>query len=346
MELFSEIYSCYYQVVDSILKKAEEHPVTRNEMEHICAELGFAESGFYILPKLISGEWQLLTSDDQLHYRARTKEHSTLPLTALQRSWLRTLLQDDRFRLFFTEEELSVLSAYVANASLLWDLKDFHYYDRFKDGDNYADPDYRSHFQTLLSAISKRQYVTITYQSQKGQRITHHYLPLKLEYSSKNDQFRLLAMPERMPYRVKERRSIYMRVINLCGIRSIQLLDRFAEEALDFTALVRKSYYKEPVRLLISNGRNALERAMLHFSNYEKKTKKIDENTWECLIYYNNSMETELLIEILSFGPAVRILGPDSFLKQAKDRLRSQAELLARTEPFSRPETITRADTV
>ena len=67
---------------------------------------------------------------------------------------------------------------------------------------------------------------------------------------------------------------------------------------------------------------------MLHFSNYEKRTRKIDEDTWECLIYYNRSMETELLIEILSFGPTVKVTGPDSFVALVKERLKRQAAIL------------------
>lgn len=85
--------------------------------------------------------------------------------------------------------------------------------------------------------------------------------------------------------------------------------------------------------MLIRNRRNALERAMLHFSNYEKKTRKIDEDTWECLIYYNRSMETELLIEILSFGPAVKVTGPDAFLQQVKERLGRQIRLFSHKDP-------------
>ena len=79
---------------------------------------------------------------------------------------------------------------------------------------------------------------------------------------------------------------------------------------------------------MIKNRRNALERTMLHFSNYEKRTRKIDEDTWECLIYYNRSMETELLIEILSFGPTVKVTGPDSFVALVKERLKRQAAIL------------------
>lgn len=322
MELFSEIYNCYYQIVDHILKEAEKHPLTKEQIRRICTDMGFSESSLYILPKLTGGEWKLLSFDEN-SFQSLTAEHASMPFTLLQRSWIRTLIQDERFRLFFTDEELTALEHYTENAEILWNSDDFHYYDRYKNGDDYASLAYRQHFQTLLTAISRRQYVHISYQSMKGNRITHRYLPLKLEYSVKNDQFRLLAVPE------NERHSIYVRTINLCGIQEVRLLPRHDEEDFEFENVIRKSYYHEPVRLLIKNRRNALERAMLHFANYEKQTRKIDEDTWECLIYYNNSMETELLIEVLSFGPAVRVTGPENFLAQVKKRLRQQATLFS-----------------
>ena len=96
---------------------------------------------------------------------------------------------------------------------------------------------------------------------------------------------------------------------------------------MDLNALIRNSYYNEPVTLHIVNRRNALERAMLHFANYEKNTAKIDEDTYKCLIYYNQSMETELLIEVLSFGPMLTVMGNKRFLRSLKARLRRQRAL-------------------
>ncbi len=322
MELFSEIYSCYYQVVDCIVREAETRSLTKKEMENICTRHGFAESGLYILPKLLGGEWPLLKHDNEGGFRAVTDGHLPLPLTGLQRSWLKSLLSDSRFRLFFAEEELLILQEYVQDARALWEPEDFYYYDRYTDGDSYTSEEYRAHFQALLRGIPRRQYMTISYQSRGGNRITHHYLPLKLEYSLKNDRFRLLALPR------NGRHSIYITTINVGSILKVTPLPEYDEEEIDFVGLIRKSYYREPIRLLIKNQRNALERAMLHFANYEKRTKKIDEDTWECLIYYNNSMETELLIEILSFGPAVKVTGPESFLSQVKNRLQRQIDLM------------------
>ena len=66
---------------------------------------------------------------------------------------------------------------------------------------------------------------------------------------------------------------------------------------------------------------------MLHFANYEKNTVKIDDNTYECLIYYNQNMETELLIEVLSFGPMLTVIGNERFLGSLKKRLEKQRAL-------------------
>ena len=67
---------------------------------------------------------------------------------------------------------------------------------------------------------------------------------------------------------------------------------------------------------------------MLHFANYEKNTSKIDEDTYECLIYYNKNMETELLIEVLSFGPMLTVMGNKRFLHSLKSRLHRQISLM------------------
>ena len=51
-------------------------------------------------------------------------------------------------------------------------------------------------------------------------------------------------------------------------------------------------------------------------------------DTYECLIYYNKKTETELLIEVLSFGPMIKVVGNEAFLKLIKERLLRQAALL------------------
>ena len=72
--------------------------------------------------------------------------------------------------------------------------------------------------------------------------------------------------------------------------------------------------------------RNALERVLLHFSHYEEQAERIDETHYRLMIKYDEDGETELVIRILSFGPMVRVITPDSFVGLIKDRLIQQKD--------------------
>lgn len=318
MELFSEIYSCYYRVLRHLL--CSQNPLTIKEIYNRICQEGFEESLLSIIPKLESGAWDLFQKNGELHL-SKISPSFTTPLSDLEKSYLKALLSDTRIGLFLDEEQLETLHHMLASVSPLWTQEQFCCYDRFADGDPYQDKTYRQNFRLLLEAQKKRQYADIDYNSPKGNRVHHYYVPIRLEYSAKNDKFRLLALEQGR----QKRRKI--EILNIDRIGSVSLTDKTLPSSVDINAIIRNSYYREPLKLLIVNKRNALERAMLHFANYEKNTVKINENTYECLIYYNQSMETELLIEVLSFGPMLTVIGNERFLNSLKMRLRLQRDL-------------------
>ncbi len=283
-------------------------------------EEGFEESMLSIIPKLESGTWNLFTKDGEL-YLSKLSPSFLEPLSDLEKSYLKALLSDSRIGLFLTQEQLEALNDMLASVTPLWKPEQLYYYDRFADGDPYDDETYRSHFQVLLHAQKKRQYVDIDYNAPSGKHVHHYYVPARLEYSVKNDKFRLLA------FKHTGGQAMRLELLNIARIQNVRTTEKTLASAVDLNALIQNSYYKEPLRLQIVNERNALERAMLHFANYEKNTVKIDENTYECLIYYNQNMETELLIEVLSFGPMLTVLGNEKFLDLLKARLERQTQI-------------------
>ena len=356
MELFSEIYSCYYQVLRHLL--CSQSALTQQDIRsRICGE-GFEESLLSIIPKLENGTWNLLEKDGNL-YRSKISSGFTAPVSDLEKAYLKALLSDPRIGLFLEQAQLEELQNMLSLVSPLWKPEQFCYFDRFLDSDPYEDEHYRLCFRTLLKAQKQNRYVDIDYTSPGGTRLHHHYVPARLEYSVKNDKFRLLALK---PDRQSKKRQFHARpgmqadentdkrtyetagknirqsrqnsvkwkleILNLSRIQSVRPLDKTLPSPVDLNKMIRQAYYKEPLRLRIVNKRNALERAMLHFANYEKNTTKIDEDTYECLIYYNRNMETELLIEVMSFGPMLTVIGNDRFLGLLKDRLQRQFSLL------------------
>lgn len=318
MILFSEIYNVYFQILKRILQ--DRNGFTAEELREQISVKGFEESPLYILPKLFSGEWNVFRKEGDL-YLSKLSDSFYVPLTKLQCSYLKTILQDSRMQLFLKETEIVEINELLDDVPLLWAQDDFYYYDRFTGSDDYNSPTYREHFQTLLHAIRQKRFVDIEYASRTGRRVHHHYIPGRLEYSIKNDKFRLLAAKS------SREQCFCLEILNLDRIERVAITEKPIPETVNFNALIQKSYYSEPVHLLIHNERNALERTMLHFANYEKNTRKLAENLYECFIYYNKNMETELLIEVMSFGPMIEVVGNDVFLAQLKARLQRQQRM-------------------
>lgn len=320
MELFSEVYSCYYQVLRHLLSNC--NPLTIEEIRSQIHREGFEESLLSIIPKLENGDWNLFQKEGNL-YLSRLKSDFLTPVSNLEKSYLKALLADSRISLFLNPEQEEVLNQMLASVPPLWKQEHFYYYDRFADGDPCDDDLYRSHFRTLLLAQKEKRYVDIDYNSPSGHRVHHYYVPARLEYSVKNDKFRVLAL------KAAGNHTMRPEILNIARIQSLRLTEKILSSQVDVNAVIRQSYYREPLRIQIASRRNALERAMLHFANYEKNTRKTDENTYECLIYYNQAMETELLIEVLSFGPMLKVLGNEKFLRSLKERLRNQRSLIS-----------------
>lgn len=318
MELFSEIYSCYYRVLRHLL--CSQDPLTIKEIYNRICQEGFEESLLSIIPKLEDGSWDLFKKEGDL-YLSKLSPDFAIPLTDLEKSYLKAILADERILLFLDPEQAKALSEMLASVRPLWRQEQFYYYDRFDDGDPYGDETYRHNFRVLLKAQKNRQFVDIDYNSPKGNRVHHYYVPIRLEYSIKNDKFRLLSLAQNPHKRNK------LEILNIDRIAHAQLTDNTLPSSVDINSIIQNSYYQEPLKLRIINKRNALERAMLHFANYEKNTVKVDENTYECLIYYNKSMETELLIEVMSFGPMLTVMGNERFLNNLKLRLNRQKHL-------------------
>ena len=76
----------------------------------------------------------------------------------------------------------------------------------------------------------------------------------------------------------------------------------------------------------LEDKRNALERVLLHFSHLERETKRMGERLYQVTLWYDRQDETEMVIRILSFGPTIRVISPQSFIDQLKERIDRQLE--------------------
>ena len=207
------------------------------------------------------------------------------------------MLRDRRISLFLEERDTAVLKEALSDVEPLFRLEDIIYTDRFTDGDDYGNEEYRKNFRMILSAIRQRRMLEISFNSRKETRVHHRFIPGTMEYSVKNDKLRLYAVDRRQSERYGKKDILY--TINLSRIGEVTETDKFIlpDDEPDMDRLITDGYYKEPVTLLIKTERNALERAMLQFAQYRKDTVRISDELYRCEIFYNESNETELLIE-------------------------------------------------
>lgn len=295
--LFNEIYGTYYTTVAKILTEAVHGTLTEKKLNSIVQSVAFGES-WTISDSLKNGDWPLLLSD----YKTPLKNVPSMPLTDIEKRWMKALLLDPKIKLF------SPSVNGLEDVKPLFTPDMICYYDRYTDSDNFSDVEYVAHFRLLLNAVKGKRKVRIRFVSRRGRECDIVCIPFKLEYSEKDDKFRLIA--------AYENRSIS---INLSTIESCEILGRCADEEYRIP-----SPDTETLVLELTDERNTLERAMLHFSPLEKETEKLDEKHYRIKLKYQRDDETELVIRVLSFGPFLKVISPESFAKQIKQRLYNQ----------------------
>ena len=63
---------------------------------------------------------------------------------------------------------------------------------------------------------------------------------------------------------------------------------------------------------------------MLHFAHFEKQAERTGYDKYILRLKYYENDETEIVIRVLSFGPYIKVLEPQSFVNLIKERLISQ----------------------
>jgi len=297
--IFSEWNGAYYNAVAGILKAAADHPVTKEEMRRIIDEQAFSESILSIEPSLSGGKWQLLKEDGT----AAVRYPPTMPLTLLMKRWLKSISLDPRIRLF--DFHVSGLEEIPP----LFTKDDIYIFDQYADGDPYEDPLYTENFHRILEAVRNHSPLSLEVMNRRNNRTRMNVMPEYLEYSEKDDKFRLFTSGCR-----------YGSVVNLSRIISCR---PFHGDCSGYRQRPPATSGKRVVIELLDE-RNTLERVMLHFAHFEKEAERIDEKHYRVTIRYSRDDETEMVIRILSFGPFIRVTEPAGFVNLIKKRLRMQ----------------------
>lgn len=337
--LFSEVYGSYYHAVASIPDAAVKEPISEKEIRRIADEKAFGESFIMISealsPSVLSkqdktedreqrkkkdkgqdkkenqeqgkkkykkhekkGQWELLNQDG----RAVIHSETHMPLTILEKRRLKALLADPRIALFQPSAKG------LEDVEPLFHPEDIVFFDQYADGDPYKEEQYIQNFRMLLSAVKSKSCVKVLYQLRNGNEKWLRCHPVRMEYSLRDDKFRLIYTSKSGVHTIKLSNIV---VCEVCG--------SFAGEEMN-----EKLRDQRVVELLLKDERQALNRVMMQFSIYKKETVKINQDTYRFILTYEAEDEIDLMIRILSFGPNLKVVGPERFVNQIKHRLEMQ----------------------
>ncbi|HAZ90560.1 MAG TPA: WYL domain-containing protein [Eubacterium sp.] len=298
--VFSELYSAYYNAVADIISLALESSVSIDDIRRIAKEHAFSESSFMIEDAVKDERWQLVLPDGTTNI----KKSPDMPLTYLERRWLCAIASDKRLKLFTDD-------VYVdPDVKPLFTSYDYEVFDQYLDGDDYDDLGYRNRFRMILSAIKEKKAISIRVKNRQEKEVERVFIPKHLEYSQKDDKFRVYAD------------GLDGGTYNLGRILSCEFYDGIPKRCRQH---MRKNS-EEYVEFVLKDERNALERVMLHFAHFQKSVEKRDDDYFVRLSYEKDD-ETEIVIRILSFGPVLEVVGPKHFRELIRERLKRQMDM-------------------
>ena len=296
--IFSELYSAYYNAIASVVSAIIDGEHSEKELQKVISERAFGESVLTIMPSFKNGKWQLVHPD----MTTPLENKPTMPLTTLQKKWLKSITLDPRMKLFGVE------IPGLDDVEPLFTSNDYHVYDKYSDGDPFEDEEYIRQFRVILEAMRNGTQIKFEMVNRKGRTMFIRCYPVRLEYSEKDDKFRLITSGWHS-----------VSAVNLSKIKNCVHYD--GPKPLDNYEWDKK---QDTVCVKVRDERNALERFMLHFAHFEKQAEKLDRKNYLVKIKYAHDDEPEMVIRILSFGPMVEVIGSESFKQLIIEKLKKQ----------------------
>ena len=328
MTIFHEIYGVYYRIVRHLLRQKR---LTDVDIRKYISQEGFLETHLYLEEKIVPPKRNDAKRSDLELFRRNadgtispvTAHQPPNPLTLMQKRWLFTLLDDPRMGLFLTQEEQNSLREQLTGIEPLYAPEMLHCTDQFADGDTFGDRHYQKHFRKILTAVRNRSILDVSYRSGHGNAQRLKVVPFRIEYSGKNNKFRVYCID------LWNRTAKKPITLNLGRILSLNRTKQQYPQEIQPELWFAKMRCKEPVEVRVKPERNAVERFLMEFASYEKCVERDAETG--CItvkLWYDKQDETELLIQLLGFGPVLEILSPSDFRAKAAERIRRQCELM------------------
>lgn len=247
-----------------------------------------------------------------------------VPLTTLELRWLKTIVRDQKMRLFFSGDEITLLQNLLdENASSIKALpmNKVVFFDRFRFTEKNARRE-TAVLATILEGIYDQRTVRLKYHTnQKGPR-HGEFRPIVLEFSKRNNRFQGYF---------QNCKTNAILTINIAQIETATETGTvFDYSAAEIALADYRKNNTTSVEIEFSNVKNIVDRILTEFSPWEKRCS-FDAKTrkYRLTIFYQTPDELDLVVRLLGYGAYLRFVDKEHpIFKEIQLRMKKQMELI------------------
>lgn len=247
-----------------------------------------------------------------------------VPLSTFEQRWLLEIINDSKFQLFFSKEEIAELRKLLEHLGQKVSplpMDKVIYYDRFHFSETNTKREAEV-LAVLLEGIYDKRTVHIKYHTGKNDVIENLFNPIILEFSKRNNRFQAY---------LQECESGRIYTMNVSGIESVvethdtfdydtalRVLERFREEN------------QTSVEVEFYNVRNMADRILTEFSPWKKQcTFDSETEVYRLKVFYQKHDEIDLVIRLMSYGANLHFVNKEHpIYKEILRRMNKQIDLI------------------
>ncbi|MDF2989158.1 MAG: hypothetical protein K0R50_4668 [Eubacterium sp.] len=338
MELFNEVKNRYFQLVYRIINECAEGMV-RGDLLRLIDEgefeqkvIGKNQQSFsdMLLNKCNEDDNLGLLEEKEGLYYPVIEGSGELPLpvrfTKLEKAWLKAMVEKPEINMLLGPTTLEKLQKELADFDSPVRDEYFEITNTLKLPDIEQQQAYRENFKLLLQALLQEKPIRYSNTDKAGNLHGNKLaLPINLEYSMRDSRFRVSM------YSIDDNRPVMANVFTLTDIRIVDEevgINREKAKKL----LFEQKYSEEPVILEVTDRKTAMERCFMCFSGMERTSRDLGNKKYEIRLNYYLFEEENLIRNIISLGPYVKVISPQRIADEIVDRVKRAISLYSQSQ--------------
>lgn len=321
MKLLNKFENFYYEALTKMLY---EPSMNEKEARKFIEKNIDIKIDFKIIDNLLSKEesksWLFSYNDKSNKFCKNIDEKMPIILNNIELDALKNTIDMDIADGFLKEETISKLKQILKNREPSWSVNDIKLKRQYSDGDKNNIDEINLKLKILLKAIRKKCAIKCDNITRKNVIYKNQLIfPLKIEYSTINDKFRLYC------YKINENKKEYIKM-NISSLTNLIIQENIKRKK-DENFIKINVANTEKVTLYVDPERHVIERCFRLFSFYDREATYDRENNIYILeINYYTYDKKDVIKNILSLGSRVIVKSPEDIKQIVLDRVKKAME--------------------